>query len=120
MSILGIKGNKVYKASLTAYPLLPFPCSPLYLLIHNICRSPRLELFMYLFKTHLLRGTWVAQSIKRPTSAQVMISWFVGSSLVSGSVLTEPGACSRFYVSLSLCSSSAHTLSLSLSVKNKH
>ena len=24
------------------------------------------------------RGTWVAQSVKHPTSAQVMISWFVG------------------------------------------
>ena len=33
------------------------------------------------------RGAWVAQSAKRPTSAQVMISWFVGSSPVSGSVL---------------------------------
>ena len=36
----------------------------------------------------LSRGAWVAQSVKRPTSAQVMISWFVGSSPVSGSVLT--------------------------------
>ena len=34
-----------------------------------------------------MRGTWVAQSVKRPTSAQVMISEFVGSSPVSGSVL---------------------------------
>ena len=34
------------------------------------------------------RGAWVAQSVKRPTSAQVMISRFVGSSPVSGSVLT--------------------------------
>ena len=33
-------------------------------------------------------GTWVAQSVERPTSAQVMISWFVSSSPVSGSVLT--------------------------------
>ena len=31
---------------------------------------------------------WVAQSVKRPTSAQVMISQSVGSSPVSGSVLT--------------------------------
>ena len=30
----------------------------------------------------------MAQSVKHPTSAQVMISWFVGSSPVSGSVLT--------------------------------
>ena len=34
------------------------------------------------------RGAWVAQSVKRPTSAQVMISQFVGSSPASGSVLT--------------------------------
>ena len=30
----------------------------------------------------------MAQSVKRPTSAQVLISQFVSSSLVSGSVLT--------------------------------
>ena len=34
------------------------------------------------------RGAWVAQLVKRPTSAQVMISWFVSSSPASGSVLT--------------------------------
>ena len=33
-------------------------------------------------------GARVAQSVKRPTSAQVMISWFVGSSPGSGSVPT--------------------------------
>ena len=33
-------------------------------------------------------GAWVAQSVKCPTSAQVMISWFVSSSPSSGSVLT--------------------------------
>ena len=30
----------------------------------------------------------VAQSVKRPNSAQVMIPWFVSSSLASGFVLT--------------------------------
>ena len=35
-----------------------------------------------------LRSAWVAQPVKCPTSAQVMISWIVGSSTVSGSVLT--------------------------------
>ena len=34
------------------------------------------------------RGTWVAQSVKHPTLAQVMISRFVSSSPASGSVLT--------------------------------
>ena len=33
-------------------------------------------------------GAWVAQSVKRLTSAQVMISRFVSSSPASGSVLT--------------------------------
>ena len=33
-------------------------------------------------------GTWVAQVVKRLASAQVMISRFVSSSLVLGSVLT--------------------------------
>ena len=35
-----------------------------------------------------LRGAWVAQSVKHPTSAQVMILWFMSSSPASGSVLT--------------------------------
>ena len=34
------------------------------------------------------RGAWVAQSAKRPTSAQVMISWSVSWSPASGSELT--------------------------------
>ena len=34
------------------------------------------------------RGTYVAQSVKRPTSAQVTISQFVSLSPASGSVLT--------------------------------
>ena len=34
------------------------------------------------------RGAWVAQSVERPTSAQVMISQLVGSSPALGSVLT--------------------------------
>ena len=33
-------------------------------------------------------GAWVAQSVKQPTSAQVMISWSVSSGPASGSVLT--------------------------------
>ena len=68
----------------------------------------------------LYGGTWVARLVERPTSAQVMISQFVGSSPASGSVLTacsEPGACFRFSVSFSLCPSPAHTLSHSVSQK---
>ena len=35
----------------------------------------------------ILRGAWVAQSVGRPTSAQVMISRFLSSSPALGSVL---------------------------------
>ena len=65
------------------------------------------------------RGAWEAQSVECPTSAQVMISRFVSLSPMLGSVVTtwslEPGFC----VSLSLWPSVTHTLSLSLSLKNK-
>ena len=40
------------------------------------------------FKNFFLRVAWVAQSFKWLTSAQVMISWSVGSSPASGCVLT--------------------------------
>ena len=39
-------------------------------------------------KNSKLRGAWVAQSVKYPTLAQVMILQFVSSSPASGSVLT--------------------------------
>ena len=39
-------------------------------------------------KKYVLQGTWVTQSVKQLTSAQVMNSQFVSSSPVSGSVLT--------------------------------
>ena len=65
-------------------------------------------------------STWVAQSAKHLTSAQVMISWFVSSSLTSGSVLTaqslEPALDS---VSPSFSAPPPLTLCLSLSLKNK-
>ena len=58
--------------------------------------------------------------VGRPTSAQVVISWFVGLSPVSGSVLTaqslEPAWDS---VSPSLSAPLPLILSLSLSLKNK-
>ena len=55
----------------------------------------------------------MAQSVKRPTPAQVMTSWFVGSSPTLGSVLTvqslEP-ASDSVSPSLSAPASPAHTL----------
>ena len=66
-------------------------------------------------------GTWVAQLVKRPTSAQVMILQFVGSNPTSGPVLTawslEPASDS---VSLSLSVPPPLVLSLSPSKINKN
>ena len=63
-------------------------------------------------------GAWVAQLAERPTSAQVTISQFMGSSPTSGSVLTaqslEPASDS---VSPSL--SDPPLFMLSLCLKNK-
>ena len=64
------------------------------------------------------RGAWVAQSVKRPTSAQVAISRSVSSSPASGSGLTarslEPASDS---VSPSLSAPPPFMLCLSLSQK---
>ena len=66
-------------------------------------------------------GAWVAQWVKRPTLAQVMISQFVSLSPVLGSVLTaqslEP-ASDSVSPSLSLPLPDLH--SVSLSKINKH
>ena len=54
------------------------------------CSSTNLPAWWYLSLCLILkysRGTWVAQSVKRPTSAQVMISRSVSSSPALGSVL---------------------------------
>ena len=68
----------------------------------------------------LLWGTWVAQSVKCLTSAQVMISQFVGSTQASGSVLAarslEPASDS---VSPSLSAPPLLMLCLCLSTINK-
>ena len=62
------------------------------------------------------RGSWVAQSVKRPTSVRVTISRSVSSSPARGSGLMaqslEPASDS---VSLSLCPSPIHALPLSVS-----
>ena len=44
--------------------------------------------FADVIKNLKIWGAWGAQSVERPTSAQVTISRFVGSSPASGSVLT--------------------------------
>ena len=66
-----------------------------------------------------MRGARVAQSVKHPTSAQVMISQLVSSSPTSGSVMTVQSlehALDSVFHSVSALSLS----SLSLSKLNKH
>ena len=59
----------------------------------------------------------MAQSVKRPTSAQVTISQFVSSSRFGLSPdSSEPGACFGCCVALSLSLRLPHSLSLSLSL----
>ena len=70
-----------------------------------------------LFNYKVFGGTWLAQSVKHPTSAQVMISRLEGSSLASGSVLTAQSLeLASDPVSSPLCPSPARALSLSLSL----
>ena len=68
----------------------------------------------FAFKNVVSRGTWVTQSVTCLTLAQVMISQFVSSGPMSGSVLTaqslKPALDS---MSPSLCPSFTHALSLS-------
>ena len=74
--------------------------------------------FLVLKKNMNSRGTWVAQSVKRPTSAQVMILQSMISSPASGSVLTaqNQGPASDS-VSPSLSDPPPFVLCLSLSQK---
>ena len=63
--------------------------------IKEICKNAKqchrcqyfvLEQSYFFLKICMLRGIWVAQSVKHPTLAQVMISQFVSSSPVWGTV----------------------------------
>ena len=79
-----------------------------------------LRLFTWIRNMITTWGAWVAQSVERLTSARVVISWFVGSSPASGSVLTarslKPASGS---VSPSLSAPSPLMLCLSLSQKKR-
>ena len=70
-------------------------------------------------KKTIIGCTWVAQSVKCPTSAQVMISRSVSLSpaVGGGADSSEPGAYFGFCVSLSLCPSPTRTHTLSPSQK---
>ena len=93
-SLLGI-----LSLPLSAPPPLSFICS------HSLSQNKEINIK----KKRLLRDTWVAQSVKRPTSVQVMISRSVSSSPTS--VLTAQ--------SLEPASDSV-SLPLSVSKINKH
>ena len=64
--------------------LLCFVALPVFILF--LLPFPYLHLFCVLKSSY--EGRWMAQSVERLTSAQVMISWFVSSSPASGSMLT--------------------------------
>ena len=78
---------------------------------------PTMGILVPFRRIEICRGAWVAQSVQRLTSAQVMIARFVGSSPTSGSVLIsrslEPASDS---VSPSFSDPPLHTLCLSLSL----
>ena len=67
-------------------------CTPMFMAalstIAKLWKDPKCPSTDEWIKKLWFRGAWVGQSVKRPTSAQVMISQFVGLSPVSGSVLT--------------------------------
>ena len=105
----GLTAQSLEPASDSVSP--PLSASPPFMLCLCLC------LCLSLKNKHW--GAWVAQSVERPTSAQAMISRFMGSSPASGSVLTaqslEPASVS---VSPSL-SAPPPSRSVSFSVKNK-
>ena len=79
-----------------------------------ICRK-----YYWCQKHQIIQGAWVAQSVKRLTSAQVMISQFVGSSPTLGSALTAQVWSLLWIVYLPLSLSLPHSCSVSLSKINK-
>ena len=90
------------------------PYSPWMPFSHGLCaRQMADEAHPYLQEEKRGRGAWVARSVGRPTSAEVMISQIVGSSSAWSSVLTaqslEPAS-----DSVSLSHSAPPTLMLRL------
>ena len=66
------------------------------------------------FKEKKSRGTWVAQSVECPASAQVVISLFMSSS-PAGALCCQHRACFESSVPFFLCPSPTYALSF----KNK-
>ena len=99
-------------------PVLSCPGSfPLFFCLKSLRPGPTSESWGLTVLKEMAGGTWVARSVKGPTSAQVTISQFVSWSPASGSGLTAQSPCFGSSLSLSLCASPAHILSLSFSQK---
>ena len=79
------------------------------------CKATGQRAWMYDFKIRRAWGTWVAHSVEHPTSAQVMIPWFMSSSPMSGSVLTVWSLLGVLSLSLSLSLSPLPPLALCIS-----
>ena len=89
----------------------------------SLCFSPLMFCLSLPIKNKHFRGTWVAQSVKQPTSAQVIIPWFVTLSPSPDSVLTArslESASDSVPSSLPLPLLHLHSVSLSLSLSHTH
>ena len=88
---MGHLGGSVSKRSTSAQVMISRSLSSS-LMLDSVLTAKRLERasdsVSPSLKNKQTRGAWVARSVKRPTSAQVMISRSVGSSPALGSVLT--------------------------------
>ena len=102
----GLKMLKIFRYQLMVIVSLLYTISAYQRFYGNTILDSRENLF----KSHVSRGAWVAQSVECPTSAQVMISLLMGLSPHADS--SEPGDCFGFCVSLPVCPSSClHSLS---------
>ena len=96
-------------------PFLPETYSPICARGDNIQQSQAKGLSSRL----LTRGASVAPSVKRPISAQVVISRFEGLSSTSGSLLSTRSLLGLLGPPLSLCTSPTHTVSFSLKINKE-
>ena len=93
-----------------------FMFSKIQLLVTLIC-----SIVFFFFKDSVSWGAWVAQLVKHPTSAQVVISQFMGLSPESGSVLMAQSLeLTSDSVSPSLSAPPLPIPCQSLSLKNKY
>ena len=108
-------------------------CSILYVVLHEFIQSFKCYSSTVYYVTGIIlgvadrivnetdqnyfRGSWVAHSIEQPTSAQVMISWFVSLSPTLGSVLS---AQSLLWILCPLFFAPPHSYTHSLKTKNNN